>query len=64
MSCRSRIFGLLRRLWSDEQGQTTIEYALLLGFVGLPAYGAFLLLLGILTEMYRMVTFLELLPFP
>jgi len=59
-----RLGDILRRLRSDQQGQTTIEYALLLALVGLPAYGAFALLLKILAETYRMVVFLELLPFP
>jgi Flp pilus assembly pilin Flp len=61
---RKRLGDILRRLWSDERGQTTIEYALLLAVIGLPAYAIFALLLAILTETYRMVTFLELLPFP
>ena len=61
---RKKIQDVLRRLWSDEQGQTTIEYALLLGAVGLPMYGVSYLLLEILTATYGMVTFLELLPFP
>ncbi len=55
---------ILRRLWSDERGQTTIEYALLLAVIGLPSVAAFGLMLSILAENYRMVTFLELLPFP
>ena len=60
-----RVLGnILRRLWADERGQTTIEYALLLVAIGLPAIGVFGLLVSILAENYRMVTFLELLPFP
>jgi Flp pilus assembly pilin Flp len=60
-----RVLGnILRRLWADERGQTTIEYALLLVAIGLPAIAAFGLLVSILAENYRMVTFLELLPFP
>ena len=55
---------ILRRLWSDQRGQTTIEYALLLAMIGLPSVAAFGLILAILAENYRMVTFLELLPFP
>jgi len=55
---------ILRRLWSDQRGQTTIEYALLLAAIGLPSVAAFGLMLAILAENYRMVTFLELLPFP
>jgi Flp pilus assembly pilin Flp len=59
-----RLGDIPRRLWSDQRGQTTIEYALLLAFIGLPAYAAFALLLSVLAETYRMVVFLELLPFP
>jgi Flp pilus assembly pilin Flp len=55
---------ILRRLWADQRGQTTIEYALLLAVIGLPAVAAFGLMLAILAENYKMVTFLELLPFP
>jgi len=55
---------ILRRLWADDRGQTTIEYALLIAVIGLPAITVFGWLLAILAETYRMVTFLELLPFP
>ena len=55
---------ILRRLWADDRGQTTIEYALLLAVIGLPAVAVFGLLVSILAEHYKMVTFLELLPFP
>ncbi len=59
-SCRD----ILCQLWADDRGQTTIEYALLIAVVGLPAITVFAWLLTILAENYRMVTFLELLPFP
>lgn len=55
---------ILRRLWADDRGQTTIEYALLIAVIGLPAITMFGMLLAVLAENYRMVTFLELLPFP
>jgi len=54
----------LGRLARDSAGQTTIEWALLLAVVGIPAITVFGWLLAILSENYRMVTFLELLPFP
>ncbi len=54
----------LARWHADEAGQTTIEWALLLAVVGLPAVIVFGWLVDILAEHYRMVTFLELLPFP
>jgi len=53
-----------RSLWNDEQGQITVEWVLLLLFVALPLYGIFRLVLGILQEHYRMVQFLETMPFP
>jgi Flp pilus assembly pilin Flp len=60
----SHLLESLRRLAGDEAGQTTIEWALLIAVVGLPAITVFGWLLAILVENYRMVTFLELLPFP
>lgn len=61
----------MRRLWHrlvsvarDDSGQTTIEYALLIAVVGIPAITVFGWLVTILAENYRMLTFLELLPFP
>ncbi len=52
-------------LADDEAGQTTIEWALLLAAVILPVF-AFLryVVLAALFEYYRMVTFIETLPFP
>lgn len=53
-----------RLLVTDQRGQTTIEWALLLvGFV-LPMIYVFRVLLAVLAEQYKMVTFLETLPFP
>jgi Flp pilus assembly pilin Flp len=63
-SAMRRILDKLSRLADDERGQTTLEYAILIGAVGLPAIIVFGWLLTILSENYRMVTFLELLPFP
>jgi len=59
-----RLLGMLRRLGRDQTGQTTLEYAILIAAVGVPAIAVFGWLLTILSETYRMVTFLELLPFP
>ena len=49
----------------DEDGQTTIEWALLLAAVVLPVF-AFLryVVLEAFVTYYRMVTFMETLPFP
>ena len=60
----SRLLDNLARLGRDETGQTTVEYALMIAVIGLPAITLFGWLLTILSENYRMVTFLELLPFP
>ncbi len=47
-----------------EQGQTTIEWTLLLAGFGIPMMVAIRWLLGAMTEYYRMISFLETLPFP
>lgn len=52
------------RLHRDQTGQTTIEWALLLGALGIPTIYLMVLLLGALCEHYRMVTFIETLPLP
>ena len=54
----------MRKLWADQAGQTTIEWALLMAMVGLPAIALFGMLLGILAENYRMVTMMLSWPFP
>jgi len=60
-----KCFGKLMMLHADEQGQATLEWALLLAAVVFPlAYWVFPQLMGILTAHYQMVTFLETLPFP
>ena len=54
----------ITRLARDQNGQATIEYTLILAGIGLPLFGVFLLLLGLLTEHYKMVVFLQTLPMP
>ncbi len=54
----------LRQLPGDQQGQTTVEWALIVVCIGLPLFYVFMMLLDILTAHYMMVTFLETLPFP
>jgi Flp pilus assembly pilin Flp len=51
-------------LWSDQSGQATIEYALLIAAVVLPVMSIFLLLIKILGNIFGMVTFMLSLPFP
>jgi len=53
-----------RSLGPDQDGQTTIEWALLLVAFVLPMIYVFRVLLSVLGEHYKMVTFLETLPFP
>ena len=52
------------RFGPDERGQATVEWTLLVGAFGLPMIIAFGWLLAALSEYYRMVAFLETLPFP
>ena len=54
--------GTLRALWSDATGQSTVEYTLILVVFGVPMIWLCRVLLAILVEQYRMVTFLETLP--
>ena len=56
--------GKVRRLSADQAGQTTIEWAMMLAVVGLPSIYLFSRLLAVLAEHYRMITFLETLPYP
>ena len=51
-------------LASDERGQTTIEWVLIVAGFGLPMIYVFRMLLSILAAAYQMVTFMETLPFP
>ena len=52
------------RWLADQRGQAIVEYALVLAVIGLPCVVLFGWLLGILAEYYRMVVFVETLPFP
>ena len=51
-------------LLADEAGQTTVEWALIMAGIGLPLAWLFYLCVIGLAEHYRMVTFMETLPFP
>lgn len=55
---------LARRLHADSTGQTSLEWALLMGGFGIPLIYLFGVLVSMLAEHYRMVSFLETLPFP
>ena len=54
----------LCELHGDAVGATTVEWALLLALVGVPSFWLFSVILNAVAELYRMVTFLETLPFP
>jgi len=53
-----------RRLDRDDRGQATVEYTLLLGVFAFPTLALFTLLLSAIAEYYRMIVFMETLPFP
>jgi len=48
----------------DQAGASAVEWILLLVAVGLPSVYLFAILINALAELYRMVTFIETLPFP
>ncbi|MBM4091925.1 MAG: hypothetical protein FJ276_21215 [Planctomycetes bacterium] len=52
------------RLAKDQAGQMTVEWTMLLFAIGIPMMWVISVLLDVLREHYRMVTFLECLPFP
>jgi hypothetical protein len=51
-------------LHHDQRGQASVEWVLLMVAFGLPMVWVFARLLEVLAEYYRMITFLETLPFP
>ncbi len=57
-------FNKLLSVLSDDAGQATIEYTLIVAVFGIPMILLCRVLLSILVEHYRMVTFLETLPYP
>jgi|GEM_PF-2692898 len=54
----------LRGFDSDQTGQTTVEYALLLGGFALPIYWLLMILLSMLADFYKMISFLHGMPLP
>ena len=60
----TRLKRLLRRLTHDQQGATTLEWALLLGVIAFPSYYIIQAALSALVAHYQMVTTLNALPFP
>ena len=61
---RIRQSSRMARLAWDRSGATTVEFALLLAAIALPAYWMFQVALGWLVANYQMVTFLNGWPFP
>jgi Flp pilus assembly pilin Flp len=51
-------------LGDDQSGATTLEWALLLGVIGLPSYALIRVALEALVGYYQMVVMLNSLPFP
>jgi len=51
-------------LHRDQRGQASVEWVMLMVAFGLPMVWVFARLLEVLAEYYRMITFLETLPFP
>jgi hypothetical protein len=54
----------LCKFHSDTLGASTVEWALLLAAIGLPSFWIFSVILNAIAELYKMVTFVETLPFP
>lgn len=55
---------LMRRLWREQTGATTLEYGLLLAAIALPSYVIFRFALKLLVFQYGMIVQLNSLPFP
>lgn len=54
----------MSKLAGDTRGQVTVEWILILAGFALPMIYVFNLLLSVLAEHYKMITFFETLPFP
>lgn len=55
---------LAMRFHADHRGQTSVEWALIVTFIGLPMFWIFKIAVSIMVEYYHMLMFLESLPFP
>ena len=60
----TRLKSILRKLAKDQQGATTLEFALLLGAIAIPSYYIIQAALSALVAHYQMITTLNGLPFP
>jgi len=59
-----RMLFQLRRLHRDRSGATSLEWVLLLGVIALPSYFILKMCLLFLLANYRMMTFINAMPFP
>jgi len=60
----TRFIRLLRQLTQNQDGATTLEWALLLAAIAIPSYYITQTALSALIAHYQMVTTLNALPFP
>ena len=60
----SRLRSQAEGFWIDQAGQSTIEWTLILAVFALPMIWVIRVLLNTIAEYYRMVSFLETLPYP
>jgi Flp pilus assembly pilin Flp len=60
----TRLIRILHKLKNDQQGATTLEFALLLGAIAIPSYYIIQTALSALVAHYQMITTLNALPFP
>jgi len=59
-----RLRRAVRRLRRDERGTTSLEWALLLGAIALPAVYLLTMCLSVIVDYYRMMTMISSLPCP
>ena len=60
----SRRITVTRRFWADQDGATSLEWALLLAAVAVPAYWLMTAGIDLMIGYYQMMTTLNALPFP
>lgn len=60
----SRLKSQAAGVWTDQAGQSTLEWTLILAVFALPMIWVIRVLLNTIAEYYRMVSFLETLPYP
>ena len=64
LALHSRITRALRRLHAAQRGATSLEWTLLLAAIAFPSYLIVRSALNLLLAHYRMMTFVNSLPFP